>query len=104
MGVNAENGVNVVYDTNVYYNITPPSSEANALTDDPLFVAPGAEPHDVDMEHGRDILAGYRLSKSSPYREAGLTIGDNGGMDFWGKPIMEDSASIGAGSGSDTAH
>jgi hypothetical protein len=96
MGVNAENGVNVVYDTNVYFNITPPASEANALTADPLFVAPGIEPHDVDMENGRHVLDGYKLSGESPYRHAGLNIGDNGGKDFWGTPVPEGTASIGA--------
>ncbi|MEM8947163.1 MAG: hypothetical protein AAGD11_18460, partial [Planctomycetota bacterium] len=29
MGGNADNGTNVIYDTNVYHNITPPSSEVN---------------------------------------------------------------------------
>ncbi len=96
MGVNAENGVNVIYDTNVYFNITPPVSEANALTGDPQFKAPGVEPYDVDMENGRDVLAGYRLSKESPYRHAGLTIDDPGAVDFWGKSIPDGPASIGA--------
>jgi len=96
MGVNAENGVNVTYDTNVYFNITPPDSEANALTADPLFTTAGVEPHDVDMENGRHVLAGYRLSKESPYRNAGLHIEDNGGQDFWGESVPAGTASIGA--------
>lgn len=98
MGETADKGINVSYDTNVYFNVTPPASEKNALTADPQFVAPGDEPYDVDMENGRDVLAGYQLSTSSPYRDAGLSIEDNGGSDFWGNPVSEDSANIGAGS------
>ena len=96
MGKQADKGKNVVYDTNAYFNITPPASEKHALTADPKFVAPGDEPFDVDMENGRDVLAGYRLSPDSPYRNAGVVIEDNGGLDFWGNPVTEDSASIGA--------
>ena len=58
----------------------------------------GDEPFDVDMENGRDVLAGYRLSPNSPYRSTGVAIDDNGGMDFWGRPVTEGSTSIGAGS------
>jgi hypothetical protein len=96
MGVNAENGTNVIYDTNVYFNVEPPASEVNALAEDPLFVAPGDEPKDVDMKNGRDVLAGYRLSSRSPYLENGMMIEDRGALDFWGEAIPEDTASIGA--------
>ncbi|MHC5112701.1 MAG: peptidase associated/transthyretin-like domain-containing protein, partial [Planctomycetota bacterium] len=96
MGLNAENGTNVIYDTNVYVSVEPPASEANGLTADPLFVAPGDEPKDVDMENGRDVLAGYRLSSRSPYLGNGLMIEDRGALDFWGQAIPKDSASIGA--------
>ena len=61
-------------------------------------MAPGNEPYDVDMENGRDVLAGYQLSTSSPYRDAGLSIEDNGRTDFWGNPVAEGPASIGASS------
>jgi hypothetical protein len=96
MGVNADNGHNVTYDTNVYYNVTPPESEVNALTANPRFVAAGAEPYDVDMEFGRDVLAGYKLRVSSPYIDSGLTINNNGGSDFWGKTLPSDVSGIGA--------
>ncbi len=96
MGVNAENGINVVYDTNVYYNITPPTSEVNAFTADPQFVATGAEPYDVDMENGRDALAGYQLASTSPYTANGRVISNNGGLDFWGETVSPGISSIGA--------
>lgn len=95
-GIDADNGTNVVYDTNVYYNFTPPISEVNALTANPLFVSPGAEPFDVDMQFGRDVLAGYQLSENSPYIGAGLAIPNNGGLDFWGNPTPLGATDIGA--------
>mgnify|MGYP001820326773 FL=1 len=87
----------MVYDTNVYFNITPPASEADARTADPLFANPGQEPYDIDMKNGRDVLSGYRLSTQSPYREGGKAIEDNGGKDFWGDPVPAGSTSFGAG-------
>lgn len=96
MGSNANNGVNVTYDTNGYFNIAAPASETNGLTQDPLFVSPGAEPHEVDMEFGRDVLAGYMLSANSSFINNGATINSNGGLDFWGNPIPIGAADLGA--------
>jgi len=96
MGLNAENGTDNTYDTNVYYNITPPTVEINPITTDPLFVSPGAEPYNVDMRNGRDVLAGYRLAAGSPAIDAGLTISDNGGHDFWGDAVPAGDTDIGA--------
>jgi len=94
MGVNAENGANVVYDTNVYYNITPPASEQNALTSNPVFVSPGAEPYDLDMRTDRHLLGGYRLCTGSPSIGSGIEISDKANRDFWGDEVR--SANIGA--------
>jgi hypothetical protein len=96
MGSNAENGTDNVYNNNVYYNVTPPSVEVNPIITDPLFVSPGAEPYNVDMRNGRDVLDGYRLSSSSPHIDAGLTISNDGGKDFWGDPVPEGDTDIGA--------
>ncbi|MEE4217826.1 MAG: hypothetical protein V2I48_09465 [Xanthomonadales bacterium] len=94
MGLNAENGVDMVWDTNVYYNISPPASERNALASDPLFVDPGAEPYDLDMKTERHLLDGYQLCNGSPSIGAGTAAGDDGGLDFWGNPVL--SKNIGA--------
>ena len=96
MGENAENGVNVSYDRNVYYNVTPPDSDANAYTGNPRLLAPGVEPYDVDMENGRGVLDGYSLSKDSPYHGNGHEIDDNLGEDFWGKKIPPGTPGMGA--------
>ena len=102
MGANANNGSNVIYDTNVYFNVTPPGSETNGLTSDPLFVSPGAEPFDIDMVNDKDLLlGGYKLSPGSPHVDGGLTIADNGGLDFWGSPVPSGPTDLGASENAD---
>ena len=93
-GANTDAGVNVTFDTNAYFQFTPPNTETNPLSANPQFYSPGAEPYDVDMEFGRDALNGYRLSTNSPYGESGVAVSNNGGMDLWGQPLT--SNAIGA--------
>ena len=97
LGPNAENGINVDYDSNAYVNIAPPASDANAFTLDPKFVGAGPEPVDVDMEFGRHVLDGYRLLPSTPYTTGGVAVTENGRSDFWGTRISSVSTAIGAG-------
>ena len=97
MGGRANSGPNNTYNTNVYFNITPPNSESNAFLEDPSFVSPGAEPYNVDMQFGRDVLAGYMLAANSPYINSGVAISNNGGLDFWGNPVANGATDIGAG-------
>ena len=97
MGVNASNGVNNAYNTNVYCNIGIPTLETNGFAQDPMFLSPGAEPYDVDMMNGRDVLAGYMLSANSPYINNGVAISNNGGRDFWGNPVTDGATDIGSG-------
>ena len=98
-GADTDDGVNVTFDTNVYFQWTPPSSERNALTENPRFMSPGDEPFDVDMEFGRDVLNGYRLAGNSPYSNSGVEISNNGGQDFWGTPLSGNSVGAGQFSG-----
>ena len=90
-GANTDNGINVIFNTNAYFQWTPPNSEENALTENPQFVSPGAEPYDVDMEFGRDVLNGYRLAAHSPYGNSGVAVSNNGGQDFWGESLTGNS-------------
>ena len=98
-GADTDDGVNVTFDTNVYFQWTPPSSERNALTENPRFMSPGDEPFDVDMEFGRDALNGYRLAGNSPYSNSGVEVSNNGGQDFWGTPLSGNSVGAGQFSG-----
>ncbi|MEN1680171.1 MAG: hypothetical protein AAGJ46_11305 [Planctomycetota bacterium] len=97
IGPNADNGVNVSYDSNAYINIAPPGSEVNALTADPRFVGAGPEPFDVDMQSGRGVLDGYLLLPDTPYTSGGVPIASNGRFDFWGTRLSPSSTAIGAG-------
>ena len=90
-GADTDDGVNVTFNTNVYFQWTPPNSESNALTEDPQLFSPGAEPYGVDMEFGRDVLNGYRLATNSPYDNSGVSVNNNGGQDFWGKSLSDNS-------------
>ena len=90
-GAETDDGDSVTFDTNAYFQWTPPNSERNALTANPRFFSPGAEPYDVDMEFGRDALNGYRLAGNSPYGNSGVEISNNGGEDFWGTQLSGNS-------------
>lgn len=90
-GADTDDGVNVTFNTNAYFQWTPPNSERNALTSNPQLLSPGAEPYDVDMEFGRHVLNGYRLATNSPYGSRGVSVSNNGGRDFWGVPLSGNS-------------
>jgi len=41
-------------------------------------------------------LSGYQLQANSPAINAGTSIDGNGGLDFWGNPLYNNAADIGA--------
>jgi len=90
-GADTDDGVNVDFNTNVYLQWTSPSTERNALTANPQFFSPGAEPYDVDMEFGGVVLNGYHLGANSPYGNNGVAVSNNGGQDFWGQRLSGNS-------------
>ena len=69
---------NTTFDNNVFYgtHINMPSG-SNNITTNPQLVNAG------NGGDGRDTLSGYKLQGTSPCIEAGATIADNGGRDFW---------------------
>lgn len=78
---------NNVFANNVFYgnHINPPK-DPNAITADPMLVAPG---------RGRirlDSLGGYKLKDGSPCIGAGLPVKDNGGRDFRGNQLPDVNA------------
>jgi len=76
-GLSTEN----ILDANVYFGLTPPTADPQALTVDPKLVAPGAG------GFGRLSLPGYRLQVGSAARKTGKYIQNNGGRDFWGNVV-----------------
>jgi len=79
--------------SNLFYNILPKGE--NSLTTDPMFENPGALGTDVDMQDPLR-LSGYQLKDKSPCLNAGISIDDNGGKDFWGNPLGTEAIDIGA--------
>jgi hypothetical protein len=41
-------------------------------------------------------LSGYELQPASPAIDAGTTVENNGGRDFWGNPLYNGTPDIGA--------
>ena len=68
-------------DANVYFGVTPPTADLEALTVNPKLVAPGSG------GRGRLSLAGYRLQSGSAARRTGKQIQKNGGRDFSGNRV-----------------
>ena len=87
-----------VYNNNLYYNFSNiPSSDTNALTDDPLFVNPGSAPsaaRDTGQVHDRSSFDGYKVQENSPVINAAVLIENNGGQDFFGNKL-DDTPDIG---------
>ena len=81
------------FKNNLFYNVEPKGK--GAIVADPLFVAAGEVPYDLDMSDS-ERLAGYRLKENSPCINAGIVINHNGGKDFWGNTVGTESIDIGA--------
>ena len=93
-GQNAK-GINLRFNNNLYFNISPHESDRNSVVGDPLFEAPGAGGSRVDMRTRKSLL-GYHLTSDSPCIDSGSIIPDNGGLDFWGNRISDRKPDIGA--------
>lgn len=70
-----------VWDSNVYFGVAPPTTDAHALTVDPKLTAPGSG------GLGQLSLSGYRLQAGSAARKSGKLIQDDGGRDFFGNVV-----------------
>jgi len=77
-----------VFDYNVYYGNHPLSepSDAHKLTSNPMLVNPGSG------GTGRTTVDGYKIQAGSPCIDSGKTISNNGGKDYWGTTVPQNSA------------
>lgn len=82
-----------LFDHNCYYGITAPS-DANAVTDNPLFAAPGTGGAG-ESEPINNSLVGYKLLENSPCINTGTLISNNGGEDFFGNTLYNGCPDIG---------
>jgi len=79
---------NRTFGNNLFYGIHPqgePNDPAK-ITADPLFVNPGVG------SMGLHTLDGYKLKKGSPALRSGRVIPDNGGKDFYGNKVDNQTA------------
>jgi hypothetical protein len=72
------------FQNNLYFNVSIRGT--NAVSGDPLFVAPGTGGIDIDMTDP-NRLKGYKLMSNSPAIAVGIGISNDGDKDFTGQPI-----------------
>jgi hypothetical protein len=82
-------GGGIVYRNNLYAgsSIQVPAGDMAAIKADPLLAAPGTGQNGGATGPAWTSLDGYKLGSSSPAIAAGLTIPNNGGLDFWGTTL-----------------
>jgi len=77
---------NNVFENNVFYgNHKGPPSDPHAIRDVPPLIDPGSGDYDLLS------LGGYQLRESTP-QFTGKLIENNGGRDFFGNPVRQDTA------------
>ena len=82
-------GGGIVYQNNLYAgsSIQVPAGDTAAVKADPKLVAPGTGTSGSAAGPAFSSLNGYQLNAGSPAINAGVTIGGNGGVDFWGDAL-----------------
>ena len=87
----AEYGSKPWYYNNCYYGHANTPTDAYKITADPKFVGP------LTSLDGDTTVGGYQLKPNSPLINAGMTVTDNGGFDYWGNALYSGGfADIGA--------
>jgi hypothetical protein len=96
-----------VFDNNLYWSaynnsinlqqpVRPP--DIHALQADPQLILPDARALSVIRPDSLQAISFFRLHPASPCRQTGKVIDQNGGYDFWNKPVHEKTG-IGAWQG-----
>jgi hypothetical protein len=80
------------FTNNCFFGFTPKEPGTGAVMCDPLL-------NNIETamtSHSIRNLEGFQLKPGSPCQGTGSVIPDNGGKDFWGKPVPADKMNIGA--------
>jgi hypothetical protein len=87
----------ISYQNNLYYGPTVqvPAGDPHPLKVDPRLVSPGGG-NGSTAGPAFGSLGGYKLGAGSPAINAGLSITNNGGLDFWGTTLYVGAADVGA--------
>ena len=88
----------ITYQNNLYFGSTiqVPAGDTHAVKADPKLVSPGTGSSGSASGPAFSSLGGYKLGAGSPAINAGLSIANNGGMDFWGTTLYVGTADVGA--------
>jgi hypothetical protein len=91
------------FQNNLYYLTAPLAADTTAVVGDPQFVDPGkGGTGTLPGQPKIDTLVGYKLKNTSPAIDAGISIANNGGRDYFGNPLYLDASDIGAHEYSDS--
>ncbi|HPS55210.1 MAG TPA: LamG domain-containing protein [Sedimentisphaerales bacterium] len=81
---------NYIFSNNVFYGThTNLPTSSNSIFTNPLLMGIGTG------GNGLDTVSGYMLQNASPCINAGTTINNNGGYDFWGNILYNGNTDIG---------
>ena len=94
-GRGAHKAENTRFNNNLYYGIEPHESDKNAIVGNPRFKSPGSAGTDIDLKTMKELL-GYQLGRNSKAVGAGSFIENDGGIDFFKRPLNPQKADLGA--------
>ena len=88
----------ITYQNNLYFGSTiqVPAGDTHPIKADPKLVSPGTGSNGSASGPAFSSLGGYQLASGSPAVNAGLSIANNGGLDFWGTTLYVGAADVGA--------
>jgi Right handed beta helix region len=91
-------GGGIVYQNNLYSGSTVvvPAGDSKAIKADPKLVSPGTGTSGGAGGPAFGSLTGYQLQAGSPALNAGVSVSNNGGLDFWGDTLYAGSPDVGA--------
>lgn len=85
-GAHFEYNANVTFNNNLYFGVSGELPiDPDAVLDDPLFFDPG-----------KGYAGGYKLRPESPAIDRGIFVASNGGRDYFGNPLNDGAADLGA--------
>jgi len=82
-----------VFSYNVFYGNHPSNEpdDSYKITSDPRLIGPGSGGISINT------VDGYKLRSESPCIDSGMTIAENGGLDYWRKPVPYNSTATDRG-------
>jgi len=88
----------ISYQNNLYFGSTiqVPAGDTHPIKADPKLVSPGTGSNGSASGPAFSSLSGYKLSAGSPAINAGISIANNGGTDFWDTTLYVGAAEVGA--------